>query len=265
MATDSATCPISPQSANDIAARLSEQEELWVPLHVQRGTVTKREYVHDLLSRDPGVFLERHGQLLSDEEKKEFEELRNTNYEVDFYLGQLNQPVKLVNGSISTIVKNRRFAKMEALMSEGEYFSVEEMRQRQPYLYHLYVGQYTKLQEVEPTVDTMDAGPYELASEIMKQHDEEDVVNRAIEEQNLYEEINDTELHGSDSVSGLGVSDVYQNQHIDAFLDCMQQLFLAGKDRGIDYARIDRDTSLDDCFDKEKTNDLEEAYFDADD
>ena len=265
MTKDSTAAPeLSSRAVDSIVTRLAGHEDLWVPSLVRGGMMTKREYLHDLLCRDPGVFLERHGRLLTTEEIGEFERLRDSNYEVDFYLAQLNQPA-IPTGSLSSVAKNRRFAKMENLMSEGTYFSMDEMRQRQPYLYHLHVGQYTKQQEDMPALD---AGPYALAMEIMKQHDEDDATIRANEEQKLYKEmIDDGEFHGSDSTSGYPVFDVPDQLgiHNAAFLDCMQQLFLSGKETGIDYTEIDEDTSLDNYFDKGKTRDLEEAYFDADD
>lgn len=249
MPTDSTAPEISSRAVDAIVTRLAGHEDLWVPSLVRGGRITKREYLHDLLCRDPGVFLERHGELLNTEEKGEFEQLRGSNYEVDFYLAQLNQPATPTTGALSSVAKNRRFAKMENLMAEGTYFSMDEMRQRQPYLYHLHVGQFTTKLEDKPALD---AGPYALAMEIMKQHDEDDATIRANEEKKLYREmIDDGEFHGSDSTS--------------AFLDCMQQLFLSGKETGIDYTKIDEDTSLDDYFDKERTRDTEEAYFDADD
>lgn len=42
----------------------------------------KREYLIKLLEHDPGVFLERYGDVLNAEELQHFEKFRNGSYEV---------------------------------------------------------------------------------------------------------------------------------------------------------------------------------------
>jgi hypothetical protein len=39
---------------------------------------------------------------------------------------------------------NRRYKKLQELIEEGEYFSEESIIRRQPAMYYLYIGKYTK-------------------------------------------------------------------------------------------------------------------------
>lgn len=42
----------------------------------------------------------------------------------------------------SVMVKNRRRAYLDKLVSDGHYFSEDAMREREPYLHHEYVGKF---------------------------------------------------------------------------------------------------------------------------
>lgn len=49
----------------------------------------------------------------------------------------------------------------------------------------------------------------------------------------------------------------------EEFASLMRVRFLAGKDKGVDYAAIDADATLDDAFLGEMERDVEEAWFDG--
>ena len=86
---------IAPEASAAIAGRLAPLPSLRLPAHLRRGgggvgggaptadqqlsevPLTKRvDYLRALLERDPGVFLERHGELLTAAERAEFDCLR---------------------------------------------------------------------------------------------------------------------------------------------------------------------------------------------
>ena len=112
--------------------------------------------------------MQRYGVLLSAEELGSFEPLRQ-DYEVDFYLkqaeaalGQSTQQQQQQQqqqhegqslpglqqaaaagpkqGQLSSTVKNRRLAFMRRLEQQGEYFSEQAMRERQPLMWQEYIG-----------------------------------------------------------------------------------------------------------------------------
>ena len=91
----------------------------------QPGADTKQDYLTSLLSKDTGVFLERHGEALNTTERALFEPLRTSNFEVDFYMRQLEQTDTGQHSSSSAdraTVRNRRLAKLNRLDAD-EFFS----------------------------------------------------------------------------------------------------------------------------------------------
>ncbi|KAK1367718.1 coiled-coil domain-containing protein 97 [Heracleum sosnowskyi] len=133
-----------------ISERLSELEDLYFPKAVESSTVNpsqRKSLLLDLLSRDVPVFLERYGSQLKFEELEEFDVLRD-DYEVKWHLDHLRSVMKPTDEELksrSAKVKNRRRAYMDKLIYDGQYFSEDAMREREPYLHHEYVGQYQDL------------------------------------------------------------------------------------------------------------------------
>ncbi|KAL8107088.1 uncharacterized protein LOC141673049 [Apium graveolens] len=133
-----------------ISERLSELEDLYFPKAVESATVNpsqRKSLLLDLLSRDVPVFLERYGAQLKFEELEEFDVLRD-DYEVKWHLDHLRSVMRPTDEELksrSAKVKNRRRAYMDKLIYDGQYFSEDAMREREPYLHHEYVGQYQDL------------------------------------------------------------------------------------------------------------------------
>ena len=91
----------------------------------QPGAAAKQEYLAKLLSRDTGVFLERHGEALNTTERALFEPLRTGSFEVDFYMRQLEQTDATQHNSSSVdraTVRNRRLAKLNRVDAD-DFFS----------------------------------------------------------------------------------------------------------------------------------------------
>ncbi|CAF2111788.1 unnamed protein product [Brassica oleracea] len=134
-------------AAEDIAARLSSLEGLYFPRAVQSTTASsdqRKSILLDLLRRDPAVFLERYGSQLSLDELLAFDALKH-DYEVDWHLKNLRKKISPTSGELksrSVAVRNRRLAYLNKLVSEGQYFSEDAMRDREPYLHHEYVGKF---------------------------------------------------------------------------------------------------------------------------
>jgi len=111
------------------------------------------EKLDKFLEKDPSIFLERWGRYL-DEETLGYFDIYQKDYEVQFYLGkfknQTNEKQKM------TTIKNRRYMYLQKLISEGEYFSEDEMKNRDPILYDYYIGQYLTPEEKlkPPSADT---------------------------------------------------------------------------------------------------------------
>lgn len=77
---------LSSENVQSISQRLSTSADLTLPGQLTKSgeqpTVEKRQqYLEALLLRDPGVFLERHGEMLTQQERQAFQPLRG-DYEV---------------------------------------------------------------------------------------------------------------------------------------------------------------------------------------
>lgn len=272
---------LAPDAVKDISQRLSADLSLRLPASLQRDLTEpvtpqkRKDYVTNLLERDPGVFLERYGSKLSHQERAQFEPLRD-DYEVDFYLKLAEDEEVNSKSGLSATAKNRRLAQLNRLMDEGKYFSEEAMRSRAPLLHQQYIGQRP--------VATSSSAPT-LSGTLLRQHDEQEHQNKLQQQQEqeaMVEEEEDTSSEDADAsanaqqpenVSG----DVQQSvskhgdvPHVDPqssedFLALMHQRFLTGADHEYtDYNAIDKNTSLDDDWAAEVEGDAQEKYFDAD-
>ena len=126
--------------------------------HQQRGEPDltledKLVIVTDLLDNKPSVFLTRFGKYLSEADLSHFDALKG-DYAIDFHLGEIRQ--RLNESREQTKVKNRRYEAMKQLVDGGEYFSEEEMKQRDPLLYEQMVGQYLNDDEIHAQIDKSD-------------------------------------------------------------------------------------------------------------
>jgi len=116
------------QDIDSISERLKD-----VPLKLPRSLGDKPDadakevYLRNLLSRDAGIFLERHGGELSDGERAKFEPLRPESFEVNHYLGQLEDSTssrEQLSSAERAVVRNRRLAKLNRLSADGFFLEV---------------------------------------------------------------------------------------------------------------------------------------------
>lgn len=112
---------------------------------------------------------ERYGSELTSEELKEFDVLKG-DYEINWHLNHLRSvlsPTVEELRSRSTKIKNRRRAYLDKLVSDGQYFSEDAMREREPYLHHELLGKFQ-----DPSGRSM-ARPGERWSETLMRRSEE--------------------------------------------------------------------------------------------
>jgi hypothetical protein len=272
---------LAEDAIKDISQRLSGDLSLRLPASLQRSLdepVTpqqRKEYVTTLLERDPGVFLERYANKLLEQERAQFEPLRD-DYEVDFYLKLAEDEAASAAEGMSATAKNRRLAQLNRLIDEGKYFSEDAMRGRAPLLHQQYLGQYA------PAATSTTAPT--LSGTLLRQHDEEQHRNKLQQQQeqeDLVEEEEDTSSDDCDTSCPNSMkpsshqeltADKHgamfsgqQLQNSEDFLALMHQRFLAGDDKEyVDYAAIDKNAALDDDWAAQAEDDAQEKYFDAD-
>lgn len=154
----------------------------------------RSDYLSGLISKDPGVFLERHGELLSATDLNLFDRLRD-DYEVNFYLRQLEQQleshVEIVQ--LSSQTKNRRLAQLNRLIDEGTYFEDSAMRSRAPLLHHQYVGQYRLQKDLAATAASgnlpTDRGGHPLSDSVMAGLEEAQTQRKLTQQQAAQDQI----------------------------------------------------------------------------
>ncbi|PPD75469.1 hypothetical protein GOBAR_DD27602 [Gossypium barbadense] len=257
-----------------ITERLSALDNLYFPRALQSSASdpsNRKSILHDLLSRDVPVFLERYGSQLTSDELHEFDAL-NDDYEVNWHLKHLRSKMSPTSEELklrSVTVKNRRRAYLNKLVCDGHYFSEDAMREREPYLHHEYLGRFQDLSGRSM------ARPGERWSEtLMRRCEEARLVAKIREEQQrlgvaqkdwmLLDHLGDDIVAASATVEQHeeAPSAEEMQERMDQFTYIMQQKFLSGEDyEYLDYSKIDDDETLDDHWLREANHDAEEKYF----
>ncbi|XP_061567837.1 coiled-coil domain-containing protein 97 isoform X2 [Cololabis saira] len=110
--------------------------------------LTLEERRHELLQQfrsKPLVFLERYHACLKPEHLPAFAHVSSDPRAQHYSTVVQTRAASRTN---RTRVRNQRYAALRALQKEGQYFSEEQMRKREPLLYEQYIGQYLTDEEI---------------------------------------------------------------------------------------------------------------------
>uniref|UniRef100_A0A1A9WM48 DUF2052 domain-containing protein n=1 Tax=Glossina brevipalpis TaxID=37001 RepID=A0A1A9WM48_9MUSC len=107
----------------------------------------KVKVAHDIYERNPQTFLLRFGIYLQEKHLKDFARLAIAQSDEELHHMVRDYQTKLKTRRQD--IKNRRYAALQKLIKEGEYFSEQEMMKRAPELYQELVGQYLSLAEIK--------------------------------------------------------------------------------------------------------------------
>ncbi|CAL1154507.1 unnamed protein product [Cladocopium goreaui] len=180
---------------------------------------------------------------------------------------------RLTDAELSKRRRRRRWvwAKREMARSAG-FFSEEEMKERDPQLYHRLVGQY-----VDTTVKLSDPMQGTLSTYLMQQLEREceaEVlhVGHHRGDESMPAPAKRQKLIGDGEADDFTNEDYYDVSDTEAgsddfavrrakFLKAMRDRFVDGLERNFDYAALDENSDLDDVV--ELGRDAEEKYFDA--
>lgn len=220
----------------------------------------------DILSKSKSLFLERFWKHLELEDILYFRPYSNE-YTVDFYLKEI-QKSKTSNSDVNRI-KNRRYKAMQQLLSDGEYFSEDEMKYRDPFLYEQMVGQYLTDDSLGAKVDKTDLRFSTILLkhiDIIQEHSVYDQQKETEEGQTEENESDDEESEmeeDDDEVPRKKIPDTQKAYFKQEFLTIMQERFMSGQDEQFDYSEVDNNIDYDDL--EILQNDEEEKYFDHED
>lgn len=223
----------------------------------------KRKIAEEILDSNAALFLQRFSRYLYREDVRYFEPLRRTDYEVDFYLRELEKKQKR---GLSVQTKNRRYEALQRLRSEGDYFSDKEVRRRNPLLFEQMVGRYMTDKEKED-LDKLDYSTLTFSGLLMHHIDRNELCSRRRQQQDVEEatfEENDSDSDDEECdepEEPAGVSATEKAMLRSEFMNTMYESFLSGKDHDYDYESVDNNAEYDSL--KTRQYDEEEKYFDA--
>lgn len=230
----------------------------------------KIDVLSNMLRSKPATFLARFGSVLDETDLNYFSKF--SDYDVAIQVKELLKTV--TSAARHKQIRNRRYNYMRDLMQKTDYFSTQQMRERNPLLYEYYVGQYMTDDE-KLTIEK--SNPEMLLSEHiffkMDRDHMEGILCRQQERESEQFEESDADTSEEEEEDGEGYIGSFKlsrdpNKASDEkqmlreeFLREMQHSFLNGSDQGIDYHSVDTSTQYD-ALDL-KGRDEEESYFDG--
>lgn len=193
--------------------------------------------------------------MAQEEELEEIEEMTDFNEKLKEYRDLMHLKNKL--RKIPAKVLNRRHKKLRELIEEDEYFSEENIRQRAPLLYQMYLGRYIRQNpSSDPFKDPFSTSSgkfYELLQNQACHNSNAEKVKILLNTFPEYKkDLEPTEEY---------FSPLEQEDNEDLLIRMMHDRFVAGLDSGFfDYATVDENEKYDDVEVTEK--DEEAKYFD---
>ncbi|XP_026181463.1 coiled-coil domain-containing protein 97 [Mastacembelus armatus] len=231
----------------------------------------REELLHQYRSR-PLVFLERYHACIKPQHLSAFSHV-SSDPRAQHYSKVIQR--RATGCTNRTRIRNQRYAALRALQKEGQYFSEEQMRVREPLLYEQYIGQYLTDEEVlERSQEAMlDGAEGEesarggLAHLLLNSYQERLIQNRLQEEQEREEgaqEEDEDEEEGDDRVQLNEWAPTAQEKALlrEEFISQMHRRFLDGKDKDFNYSEVDENPEYDNL--DIVSRDAEDKYFDED-
>ncbi|KAM9784582.1 coiled-coil domain-containing protein 97 [Syngnathus typhle] len=225
------------------------------------------------------VFLERYHRSLKPEHLAAFSHV-STDPRAQHYSEVIQK--QAAGRARKTQVRNQRYAALRALQKEGQYFSEEQMRTREPLLYEQYIGQYLTDDEViERSQEAMLGGAQQrpatsggaatggLSDLLLNSYQERLIQCRLQEEQDreegAREEDEELEEEEEEDEEDRVQEKTSEEKALlrEEFISQMHQRFLDGKDTDFNYSEVDENPDYDNL--DIVNRDAEEKYFDEDD
>uniref|UniRef100_A0A8C7H1J9 Coiled-coil domain containing 97 n=1 Tax=Oncorhynchus kisutch TaxID=8019 RepID=A0A8C7H1J9_ONCKI len=224
----------------------------------------RREELLGQYRAKPLVFLERYQAHLKPQHLSVFCHL-TSDPRAQYYCREVRR--RAAGRTNRTRVRNQRYAALRELQREGQYFSEDQMRSREPLLYEQYIGQYLTEEELlHRSLEAMQGGAGEergpggaeggLAHLLLTSYQERLIQRRLQEEQDREE--------GEEGLGAEGYEPTPQEKALlrDEFITQMYQRFLDGHDKDFNYSEVDGNPDYDNL--DIVNRDAEEKYFDED-
>ncbi|KAI8118562.1 hypothetical protein FF38_03917 [Lucilia cuprina] len=223
--TESSTASSLPQEIMNIMEFLSLNAKIMFKSQ-QRDEpelqqIDKLKVALDVYQRNPQTFLIRFGQYLEEKHLQDFARLSIADSDEEMHLMVKEYQEKLKTRQRD--VKNRRYAALQKLIKEGEYFSEQEMMKRQPELYQELVGQYLSSKEKQQR-DSYDVRNTTFSGILMHNLEQEqlnEVMKKA--EQHVQEETIQSSSTKEEQHVEKGILDNFEKEEDEIPLNCRQQ------------------------------------------
>ncbi|TSK31312.1 Coiled-coil domain-containing protein 97 [Bagarius yarrelli] len=222
----------------------------------------KKQLLLEQYNSRPVVFLERYHTHLKPEHLEAFSHV-DSDCRTQYYCTEVQ---KRASSSANKMrVRNHRYAALRALQNEGQYFSEEQMRFREPLLYEQYIGQYLSEEEIiHRSQEAMQKGPTGLSDLLINCYQEKVLQNRLQQEQNREDCAEQEEEEDDEEPTQTDWEPTAEEKALlrEEFLSRMHQSFLEGKDKDFNYSEVDENPDYDNL--DILNRDAEEKYFDED-
>ncbi|XP_033640669.1 coiled-coil domain-containing protein 97-like [Asterias rubens] len=246
----------------------------------------KLSILSELLDHKPAIFLERFHSFLREEDLDCFDQLFGE-YEIDFYLKEARRRLSTRKSRMG--VRNRRYEALKQLEKAGAYFSDKAMKDRDPFMFEEYIGQYMTAEELKGLQTPVSQSDLKFSSILMTFMDEQETKElykrqKEVEDDMLEEEEEeDEDEEESDEDADTAVPSTSHEQKNrpkvtervptsatdedrammrQEFLHHMHLRFLSGQEKDFDYSTVDGNAEYDSLV--LRTQDEEEQYFDKD-
>lgn len=138
----------------------------------------KIEILKDIFEKDPQVFLSRFGKWISVDDLCCF--CAAPGSDMEYAIAALEKSFKAKASGV--FVKNRRYEALQRLERDSNYFSDDEMRQRCPFLYEQYIGQYMTEEEKFEQAEAKMKDEVKMSSFIFEQIDRDWLKKKEMDE-----------------------------------------------------------------------------------
>ncbi|XP_034154342.2 coiled-coil domain-containing protein 97 isoform X1 [Pangasianodon hypophthalmus] len=222
----------------------------------------KKQLLLEQYNTKPVVFLERYHTHLKPKHLEAFSHV-SSDCRTQYYCTEVQK--RASSSANKTRVRNHRYAALRALQKEGQYFSEEQMRFREPLLYEQYIGQYLSEEEIlQRAEEAMQKGPIGLSDLLINSYQEKELQKRLQEEQGRENCAEQEEEEDDEEPPQAEWEPTAEEKAMlrEEFLSQMHQRFLEGKDEDFNYSEVDENPDYDNL--DILTRDAEERYFDED-
>ncbi|XP_047663843.1 coiled-coil domain-containing protein 97 isoform X2 [Tachysurus fulvidraco] len=223
----------------------------------------KKRLLVEQYNSKPVVFLERYHPHLKPEHLEAFSHV-SSDCRTQYYCTEVQK--RALSSANKTRVRNHRYAALRALQKEGQYFSEEQMRFREPLLYEQYIGQYLSEEEIlQRSEEAMQKSNMGLSDLLINSYHEKELQKRLQEEQSRENCAEQEEEEDDDEPTQAQWEPTAEEKALlrDEFLSQMHQSFIEGKDKDFNYSEVDENPDYDNM--DILSRDAEEKYFDEDD